>query len=918
MKKILFLFVAAFVCALGANAEVWKKVTSAPADWSGKYLIACDNGEDWAVLDGSRSGDPNSGNLQSTMNYKPYDVNADGNIELDACDYYVTIAAKGNAYTICTASGWYIGNNADANTLGTTANAELAFLNTISLSADQGAIITAVEGGSVLRYNHANGQDRFRYYKSSSYTNQQKIALYKLEEAQAPVVPEIDGYEALSTAEQLSAGTYLLLNRFGWGVGAFTGSKFSPLHVEDMDTGDQNVHNTVWIYNGEVNGDNLPSEFEFVPTTGGKFYMKDVVTGKYVNGTVSLSESDSPATEWYVTLTDPEHRYFEVGYDYNNAKYVLQYDGYNPSWWPYYGVRSNVAGQPMRLYRKGGAGNGETPVQPVEPTTTFKGVVTSNLTSVSSLAELEGIQLTFVDAEQVSVLEDGDGIYVQSELGDKIYAIWHPGFGGTYEVNGNVVTLRNFYTDNSDGYFDELTSDVTTLYFEDYGTFDVSNADAEWDGYFQTFSVGYEGAPVAVPFDLVFRSNNVICENGKKVEASEAGVGVDFYLENEGLTAVGNTATLYKDGVAMSFIMTFVDGLAVSFLGGSSLITEPGTYTLEVPAGTYKDAAGNLSLAYYGTWVVVQKDEPVVPVKDKYTIKLDGTDYYFTTKEVKDNSVTTYSISTTPEYFYIEPSGNGYTIKSADTDKWVGYDVISTWDFSNDEKVWTIGSLEGEPTLIRKNSSKGFGVDNRFEGAGVYTDKSYQYWVIEKYVEVEPEPTVWNGNINFSEANTLDDLCDITVEFEEAGSVEASGFDILGVIFDETGDAYAVVLGNGVFDAYGQVAVEGSKVNFHFQKIADLVPSAQTAAKASIAKIGGFEAAAGKACVVFSGKSFVIDGELVTDIICHEYELSGNGAITGINGVQAEANAQIFDLQGRRVNAAQKGVFIQNGVKVVK
>ena len=921
MKKILFLFVAAFVCALGANAEVWKKVTSAPADWSGKYLIACDNGEDWAVLDGSRSGDPNSGNLQSTMNYKPYDVNAEGNIELDACDYYVTIAPKGNAYTICTASGWYIGNNADANTLGTTANEELAFLSTISLDAEQGVLITAVEGGSVLRYNHMNGQDRFRFYKASTYTNQQKIALYKLEEAAPvdPVVPEIDGYEALSTAEQLSAGTYLLLNRYGWGVGAFTGSKFSPLHVEDMDTGNENVHNTIWIYDGEVNGDNLPSEFEFVPTSGGKFYMKDAVTGKYVNGTVSLSESDTPATEWYVTLIDPEHRYFEVGYDYNNAKYVLQYDGYNPSWWPFYGVRSNVDGQPMRLYRKGGANGGETPVVPVEPTTTFKGVVTPNLTSVSSLEELEGIELTFVDADQVTVLEeDGDGIYVQNEDGSEFYAIWHPGFGGTYEVNGNVVTLYNFLTDNSDGYFNELPTGKSALYFEDYGTFGVSNADADWDGYFKTFSVAFEGAPVAVPFELVFRNNNVVCENGKKVEANEAGVGADFYLVNEGLTAVGKTATLYKDGNAMSFVMTLVDATAISFLGGSSLITEPGSYLLEVPAGTYVDAAGNPNVAFYGQWVVIQKDEPVVdPVKkDKYTIKLSGTDYYFTTTEVKDNNVTTYSISATPEYFYIEPSGNGYTIKSADTDKWVGYDVISNWDFSNDEKVWTISSLEGEPTLIRKNSSKGFGVDDRFEGAGVYTDKSGQYWVIEKFFEPEPEPTVWNGNVNYSEAASVEDLLNLTVEFEEAASVAASGYDVLGIVYEGV-EPYAIVLANGTFDVFGGITFEGSKAKVNFQKIADLDVNAQAIAKANIAKIGAFEPQAGKASVVFAGKSFLVDGELVAGALCNEYEFNG-GTITGIESIATEGAAQIFDLQGRRVRAAQKGIFLINGKKVVK
>ena len=554
----------------------------------------------------------------------------------------------------------------------------------------------------------------------------------------------------------------------------------------------------------------------------------------------------------------------------------------------------------------------------VEPTTTFKGVVTPNLTSVSSLDELEGIQLTLVDADKVSVLEESYGIYVQNEDGGEVYAVWHPYYGGTYEIDGNVITLRNFYSDSSNSYFAALPAGEFDLYFEDYGTFDVSNAAADWDGYFQTFTVAYKGAPAPVPFELVFRNNMVVCENGQKVEANEAGVGADFYLVNEGLTAVGKTATLYKDGNAMSFVMTLIDGTSVSFLGGSSLITEPGTYLLEVPAGTYVDAAGNPSVAYYGQWVVIQKDEPVVdPVKkDKYTIKLSGTDYYFTTTEVKDNNVTTYSISATPEYFYIEPSNGGYTIKSADTDKWVGYDVISTWDFSNDEKVWTINSLEGEPTLIRKNSSKGFGVDNRFEGAGVYTDKSGQYWVIEKFVEPEPEPTVWNGNVKYSEAASVEDLLSFTVEFEEAASVEASGYDVLGVVFNGV-EPYAVVLANGVFDAFGSMKVEGSKATFGFQKIAELDVNAQAAAKANIAKIGSFQPQTGKASVVFAGKSFVVDGQLITDILCNEYEFNG-GTVTGIETIATEGAAQIFDLQGRRVRAAQKGIFLVNGKKVVK
>ena len=42
--------------------------------------------------------------------------------------------------------------------------------------------VNIVSGGAYLRYNAASNQNRFRYYKSSSYSGQKAIALYKLSE----------------------------------------------------------------------------------------------------------------------------------------------------------------------------------------------------------------------------------------------------------------------------------------------------------------------------------------------------------------------------------------------------------------------------------------------------------------------------------------------------------------------------------------------------------------------------------------------------------------------------------------------------------------------------------------------------------------------------------------------------------------
>ena len=52
-------------------------------------------------------------------------------------------------------------------------------VNTITLSETDGVIITS--NTSILRFNSASNQMRFRYYKASTYSDQQAIQLYKLE-----------------------------------------------------------------------------------------------------------------------------------------------------------------------------------------------------------------------------------------------------------------------------------------------------------------------------------------------------------------------------------------------------------------------------------------------------------------------------------------------------------------------------------------------------------------------------------------------------------------------------------------------------------------------------------------------------------------------------------------------------------------
>lgn len=154
----------------GGDKTYYVKVTEAPTDWSGTYLIVYQ--DENMIFDGSLT------TLDAANNYKTVTI-ADGKIEATAevAQYQFTIATMTGGYSIQAASGMFIGHGANANKL---TSSDVALKNTITFqSADQIDIVCS--GGAYLRFNTTSGQDRFRYYKSDSYTNQKAIQLYKLE-----------------------------------------------------------------------------------------------------------------------------------------------------------------------------------------------------------------------------------------------------------------------------------------------------------------------------------------------------------------------------------------------------------------------------------------------------------------------------------------------------------------------------------------------------------------------------------------------------------------------------------------------------------------------------------------------------------------------------------------------------------------
>ena len=145
-------------------AEKWTLVSSEPESWEGDYLIVYED----KAFNGSLT------KLDAVNDYTT--VTVSGNeITTDVCDFYFTIEQIDGGYSIKSASGYYIYQTSDKNGLQSSTSTTGSNAITFKSSDD----IEIVSEGAHLRFNATSNQMRFRYYRSSTYTDQKPIQLYK-------------------------------------------------------------------------------------------------------------------------------------------------------------------------------------------------------------------------------------------------------------------------------------------------------------------------------------------------------------------------------------------------------------------------------------------------------------------------------------------------------------------------------------------------------------------------------------------------------------------------------------------------------------------------------------------------------------------------------------------------------------------
>jgi hypothetical protein len=281
----------------------YAKVTEPLNDYSGEYLIVYEAGG-VAFNGGLTTLDAAS----NTISVEITDNAIASTTTTDAAKF--TIAKVEDGYSIKSASGIYIGRTKDENEIDESMS--IVYVNTISINNEGDADIVGT-GGAYLRYNSASNQQRFRYYKSSSYIDQKAITFYKKDnrytsypDCTPPVEPEkpqaLPATFSVSTIEkvQFSAGNLQYHHKDK--VWRFAPEQYDVIGDQNIELGNPNFKDWVdmfgWSADGKfgVNSSNNQDDYNKEFVDWGKVFSEE----KYgVSGDEWYTLSKD---EWYYLL----------------------------------------------------------------------------------------------------------------------------------------------------------------------------------------------------------------------------------------------------------------------------------------------------------------------------------------------------------------------------------------------------------------------------------------------------------------------------------------------------------------------------------------------------------------------------------------------------------------------------------------
>ena len=293
MKHLKLFFALFAMLALGVGnawGATYTKVTSAPADWSGEYIVVYESGTTAHVWTGVDAASCNT-----TADISSNSVTGDF--------VTITIAPMSGGYSIKVNGG----SNAGKYIYGTSGSNKLNFgttaqLNTLSYEADW---VMITSNTSVLTFNKASSDMRFRYYKAASYSAQQHIQLYKIStggETPDPTTYTIKWHTAKGSTTDVTLNEGATITKpatapemtgyefMGWTAScdvASDGSDFTPLTNFGTADSDKDFYAVFAKATTTGGGGSTTGSKTLVSSSSSTYYQSGYITG--VSGTNSAS-----------------------------------------------------------------------------------------------------------------------------------------------------------------------------------------------------------------------------------------------------------------------------------------------------------------------------------------------------------------------------------------------------------------------------------------------------------------------------------------------------------------------------------------------------------------------------------------------------------------------------------------------------
>lgn len=265
---------------VNAATAYYEKVTSTLTDWSGDYLIVYQDGNKAYAFNGT----------DSTNNYVSATISNNTIESTTALDgVKVTIGTDGSIKT----KNGYIYGTSGSNKLNFSSTANK---NTFAFESSS---IKITSNSSVLRFNAALDQMRFRYYKKDTYTGQKPIQLYKYKEASS----EEPGDDPVITPTNYENEVKTLFNTY-YNNGVYKKKTVLSVNSETMDEVSTYFHASqtakeriTWHYNGGLRMQVEGIEDSIYEDKDGMVYHTGFNGDWYVNDKTSVES-------WFTTLYD--------------------------------------------------------------------------------------------------------------------------------------------------------------------------------------------------------------------------------------------------------------------------------------------------------------------------------------------------------------------------------------------------------------------------------------------------------------------------------------------------------------------------------------------------------------------------------------------------------------------------------------